>query len=246
MCYMEKKNKISIIVPWYYSSWTFDFENTKKLAEQLKLNTIISIDKPPISIGTVFWCRTEALGKLMTYQWKYEDFPEEPLQKDGTINHAIERILPYVAQDAGYETGIVLTETSTSTLLSFVQFHFQRTFDYLHNYMGIRTLYQLYHINRQKDIFLEYFTRHVIIPRTEIHSSAIQIHPSAYQSSLHFSRTSDLRSCHTASLTNEASSGFRQSRGCKATPVPVPDSFCGKVDSLTRNAGSEKTDHRGF
>ena len=86
----------------------------------------------------------------------------------------------------------------------------------------------------------------VIIPRTEIHSSAIQIHPSAYQSSLHFSRTSDLRSCHTASLTNEASSGFRQSRGCKATSVPVPDSFCEKVDSLARNAGSEKTDHRGF
>ena len=40
----------------------------------------------------------------------------------------------------------------------------------------------------------------MIIPHIEIHSSAIQIRPSAYQSSLHFSRTSDLRSCHSASL----------------------------------------------
>ena len=56
----------------------------------------------------------------------------------------------------------------------------------------------------------------------------------------------DLWSCLAASLTSEAWSGFQQARGCKATSVPVPDSFCGTVDSLARNAGSEQTDHWGF
>ena len=86
----------------------------------------------------------------------------------------------------------------------------------------------------------------MIIPRKKSNRSAIQIHFSAYQSSLHLSRTSDLRSCLTASLTNEAGSELQQSRGCKATSVSSPDSFCGKVDSMARNSGSEQTDCRGF
>jgi hypothetical protein len=79
----------------------------------------------------------------------------------------------------------------------------------------------------------------VIIPRTESNHSAVQIHLSAYQSSLHLSRTCDLRSCLTASLTSEASSDFQQSRGCKTTSVITLDSFCGKVDSLRGLGGSE-------
>ena len=38
----------------------------------------------------------------------YEDFPDEPMPVDGTISHAIERILPFVAQDAGFKTLIVM------------------------------------------------------------------------------------------------------------------------------------------
>ena len=85
------------------------------------------------------------------------------------------------------------------------------------------------------------FVKHsVSIPRAESNLSAIQIHLSAYQSSLHLSRTSDLRSCLTASLTSEASSDFQQSRGCKTTSVTTLDSFCEKVDSLRGLGGSEK------
>ena len=42
--------------------------------------------------------------------WKYEDFDNEPLPVDGTISHAIERILPYVADDAGYKTVIAVNQ----------------------------------------------------------------------------------------------------------------------------------------
>ena len=60
--------------------------------------------------GSCFWFRTDALRKLFKYDWKYEDFPEEPLPIDGTISHAIERCYAYVAQDAGYYSAIVMCD----------------------------------------------------------------------------------------------------------------------------------------
>ena len=44
---------------------------------------------------------------MFEYPWRYEDFPEEPLASDGTLNHAIERIIIYVAQSEGYYTAMV-------------------------------------------------------------------------------------------------------------------------------------------
>ena len=43
------------------------------------------------------------MKKLYDRQWKFEDFPEEPVKKtDGTIMHAIERLYSFAVQDAGY------------------------------------------------------------------------------------------------------------------------------------------------
>ena len=57
-----------------------------------------------MAVGTVYWSRVDALRKLFEYEWKYEDFDMEPLAEDGTLSHAIERILEFVARDAGYES----------------------------------------------------------------------------------------------------------------------------------------------
>ena len=69
----------------------------------------------------MFWAKTDALKKLFEHGWKYEDFPEEPLPIDGTISHAIERVLGYVAQDAGYKTGVIMTDKIAAQLLVRVQ-----------------------------------------------------------------------------------------------------------------------------
>lgn len=83
--------------------WGSNFINTKKLAEKLKLNVDINQEKEPIApLGTMFWFRADALKILLDYDWKYEDFPKEPNEVDGTILHAIERIYPFVAQHEGY------------------------------------------------------------------------------------------------------------------------------------------------
>lgn len=90
--------------------WTNNFENVMELSQRLHLDVNIEREYPPYILSTSFWCRTKALKKLISYNWKYEDFPEEPLSMDGTLNHAIERIIMYVVQDAGFYCGIVQTE----------------------------------------------------------------------------------------------------------------------------------------
>jgi|GEM_PF-1091087 len=53
-------------------------------------------------VGTMFWARTAALKPLFELGLKWDDYPEEPLPSDGTILHALERLLPFVARHAGY------------------------------------------------------------------------------------------------------------------------------------------------
>jgi hypothetical protein len=45
-------------------------------------------------VGTMFWARASALAPLMNLKLDWDDYPEEPLPYDGTLLHAIERLLP--------------------------------------------------------------------------------------------------------------------------------------------------------
>lgn len=42
------------------------------------------------------------MKKLFKKDWKYTDFPKEPNKIDGTLLHVLERVYPFVVQDAGY------------------------------------------------------------------------------------------------------------------------------------------------
>lgn len=97
--------------------WTSSFSEMKKLKEQFCLNTVIDDNKSPFCLGTAFWCRTDSLKKLYEHDWKYEDFPEEPLKSDGTMMHAIERCFPYFAQDAGFYSAWILSDQYSSAYL---------------------------------------------------------------------------------------------------------------------------------
>ncbi len=84
--------------------WTICYDKSIELAEKLNLKVNIDKNKPPISVGTVFWCRSDALRKLLDTEFDYMDFPSEPLPNDGSISHCLERLITYVVQDAGYYT----------------------------------------------------------------------------------------------------------------------------------------------
>ena len=91
--------------------WGPNFDVTKKLAQKLGLNVPMNVYKQPVApLGTMFWFRPNAMKPLYDADWKYEDFPPEPNKIDGTLLHAIERIYPFVAQDAGFYPAIGMTD----------------------------------------------------------------------------------------------------------------------------------------
>jgi glycosyltransferase involved in cell wall biosynthesis len=51
--------------------------------------------------GTMFWARREALAPLFTLGLGWEDYPEEPAPVDGSLLHALERLIPFAAERAG-------------------------------------------------------------------------------------------------------------------------------------------------
>lgn len=94
---------------WYGFGWHDSYEITKKLADSLHLEADISADKPPITIGTALWFKTAALRKLFEVGWDYKDFDDRKLDDSNYLSYGIERIFAYVAQDAGFDTGEVMT-----------------------------------------------------------------------------------------------------------------------------------------
>ena len=91
--------------------WGPNYEQTRELAEKLGFDVPIAPDRKPIApLGTCFWFRSKALEPLYKVEWKYEDFPPEPNNTDGTLLHAIERVYPIASAAAGYYPAYVLTD----------------------------------------------------------------------------------------------------------------------------------------
>ncbi|MCR4651617.1 MAG: rhamnan synthesis F family protein [Lachnospiraceae bacterium] len=129
--YFRTNSQIGLLIPpepfgdyfttKYSYLWGENFENTQKLAHKLNLDIHFSADNPPEALGSVFWARLEALKPLFQYKWQYNDFPEEPMPADGTISHSIERILPFIAQEAGYITEKIVSDYWASKIINFWQ-----------------------------------------------------------------------------------------------------------------------------
>lgn len=123
--YFETHSNLGILAPiepierYSMDFWCANYENTVELAHKLKLEAAnLSKSYQPVTLGTCFWARTEALEKLFSYDWKYSDFVLEPMPDDGTISHAVERIFPYVSQNAGYQTGTVINQSYAPKLIA--------------------------------------------------------------------------------------------------------------------------------
>lgn len=90
--------------PFYCSEYNLNHDNKRLMLELIQtLNLNVPFDEFPVApYGDFFWVRSKAIKPLFNKNWVYEDLPDEPLPVDGTILHAIERILPFCAQSAGY------------------------------------------------------------------------------------------------------------------------------------------------
>lgn len=167
--YFENHKECGLLVPpepigdyysvWFRNSWMDDYEMTSELAIELGLDADISPDKSPISYGTVLWGRTAAFYKLFQKKWKYSDFVEEPMPYDGTISHAIERIFPYVAQDAGYETKTLMTDSYCATLLSYLQSTAFDVYSVIRKYLEIVNIHDMKNVMRYEISLPDFFER---------------------------------------------------------------------------------------
>ena len=83
------------------TGWSKDREIARVLAKRMAPTMLIpqSIDFP---IGTMFWARPAALKPLFALKLGWEDYPEEPVPIDGTMLHALERLLPVIAEHEGF------------------------------------------------------------------------------------------------------------------------------------------------
>lgn len=81
-------------------SWGVNEIYAKNLASRINLINLPENFNFPI--GTMFWAKKDALKGAINILTK-DDMPDEPLPIDGTILHAFERLLPFIANQSGYD-----------------------------------------------------------------------------------------------------------------------------------------------
>ena len=85
----------------HLNGWDENLEIAGNLAILMKLAQPLPMhfDFP---IGTMFWARPDALKPFNRLNLCRDDFPAEPLPIDGTLLHALERLIPFAAANAGF------------------------------------------------------------------------------------------------------------------------------------------------
>ncbi len=101
--------------PWAHT-WLSNAEVCEALASQLgmEIDRNAYIDYPA---GSMFWARVDALRPLFALNLATSDFPTETGQVDGTLQHAVERLLATITRHQGLLVG-VLAPGDTPHLIS--------------------------------------------------------------------------------------------------------------------------------
>ncbi len=170
--YMENDNEVGLLVPplpffkylqhCYGDTWYVNYANSCRLAEYLGLNIEISWNSRPLSLGSVFWARTDALKKLLEIEWSYDDFEDEPMKEDGSLSHAIERIIPYVVCDAGYKVKMVASDKYIFEYASELQQALFMTYCWIREEYGIYPYRDIENRITPKMTFLNFMRHHDI------------------------------------------------------------------------------------
>lgn len=92
-------------VPAWAHTWLSNFDVCRELGHRLGLDIEPGryFDFPA---GSMFWARVAALRPLFALRLRLDDFPDEQGQTDGTLQHAIERLLVPVIREQGFVAAI--------------------------------------------------------------------------------------------------------------------------------------------
>lgn len=89
-------------LPYWAHHWLSNTHLIQAFYERVGVAYSRPIEYVNFPVGSMFWARTRALKPLFDAHWKYEDFPAEAGQNDGTIAHVIERSLVTIATSQGF------------------------------------------------------------------------------------------------------------------------------------------------
>tara|TARA_Y100001954_G_C15805465_1_gene602384 strand:- start:431 stop:2767 length:2337 start_codon:yes stop_codon:yes gene_type:complete len=100
---MVSDKNIGMVFPYdpHCPKWDANYSIAQKIAKKMK------IDKLPeefnFPVGTMFWAKKGSLSPLFNIGIEWDDYPIEPIGNDGTILHAIERLLPLITVKQGFK-----------------------------------------------------------------------------------------------------------------------------------------------
>lgn len=88
------------------NDWADNLPIAQKLVAELEGEGTDRLENHPLQYpsATVFWFRPQSLVSLYL-RYPSDSFPAEPLPVDGTVAHALERLIPFFANRSGYHFG---------------------------------------------------------------------------------------------------------------------------------------------
>jgi len=112
---MQEDPSIGLVFPDdpHVVGWDENHSLAANLAERMGMESPLSDSSINFPVGTMFWARCQALQPLLKLHLQWEDYPQEPLPHDGSILHAIERLLPVIVKQSGYRS-VVTYKKETS------------------------------------------------------------------------------------------------------------------------------------
>ena len=104
-----------LVMPAYFSvnralpKWGNNLQCTALLYERV-VGKKMPLQCPDFPAGSFFWAKVDVLKPLLELNLTFEDFEEEAGQADGTLAHAIERLIGFLPDISGFDVRCVTVD----------------------------------------------------------------------------------------------------------------------------------------
>ncbi len=103
----EQDDRLGLVFPCdpNLCGWDENREIASDLASRMGWQGALP-DHFEFPVGTMFWSRVPALAPLLDLHLRWEDYPSEPVARDGTLLHSLERLPVFACQLAGFHYAV--------------------------------------------------------------------------------------------------------------------------------------------